>query len=179
MGLWSEVAEKETPGEEKAKEEAKMETIRPASGQAYPEREATLSEGLTVEGKIEGSGRLCIACNFKGEIQLKGHLRVGSKAHVNGEVKAENITIEGVVEANVTSSGEVKLLNNAQLIGDLKAKSLVVASGARMRGKVEFGWEQHERPKLEIKKPKKAPVSPGPNGPEITDSANSGKRTLD
>jgi len=30
------------------------------------------------------------------------------------------------------------------LIGDLKAGSLTVAAGSKMRGKVEFGWKEGE-----------------------------------
>ncbi|POA63936.1 cell shape determination protein CcmA, partial [Pseudomonas sp. DP16D-R1] len=35
----------------------------------------------------------------------------------------------------------VELQKTAVLTGDLKAASLVVAGGSRMRGQVEFGWE--------------------------------------
>ena len=35
--------------------------------------------------------------------------------------------------------------------GDVKAGSLTVAAGSRMRGQVEFGWEGESRTKAETK----------------------------
>ena len=35
--------------------------------------------------------------------------------------------------------------------GDVKAGSLTVAAGSRMRGQVEFGWEGETRSKVETK----------------------------
>jgi cytoskeletal protein CcmA (bactofilin family) len=37
----------------------------------------------------------------------------------------------------------VELLATGVLTGDLSADSLIVAAGSRMRGKVEFGWENN------------------------------------
>ena len=37
------------------------------------------------------------------------------------------------------------------LIGDLKAGSLVVAAGSRMRGQVEFGWDEKNAQKSAVK----------------------------
>jgi len=37
------------------------------------------------------------------------------------------------------------------LIGDLKAGSLTVAAGSRMRGQVEFGWEDKGALKSAVK----------------------------
>jgi cytoskeletal protein CcmA (bactofilin family) len=35
----------------------------------------------------------------------------------------------------------VDLLQSGVVVGDIKAGSLTVAAGARMRGQAEFGWE--------------------------------------
>jgi hypothetical protein len=38
----------------------------------------------------------------------------------------------------------VEFKETGTLIGDLKAGSLAVAAGSKMRGKVEFGWKEGE-----------------------------------
>jgi hypothetical protein len=38
----------------------------------------------------------------------------------------------------------VEFKESGTLVGDLKAGSLIVAAGSRMRGKVEFGWKEGE-----------------------------------
>ena len=104
-------------------------------------KESFISTGLTIEGKIVGHGSVRIAGQFQGELQVHGDLSIESGAQVTGEIHADTITIEGTIQGNVNASSEVKLLESGQIIGDLKAKTLTVAAGARMRGKVEFGWE--------------------------------------
>jgi len=42
----------------------------------------------------------------------------------------------------------VELSESGVLTGDLKASSLTVAAGSRMRGKVEFGWDKGEAQKV-------------------------------
>jgi cytoskeletal protein CcmA (bactofilin family) len=58
------------------------------------------------------------------------------------------VTIGGELEGNVIASAQVKLLESGQLIGDLKATTLTVAAGSRMRGHVEFGWSESETAKF-------------------------------
>ena len=51
------------------------------------------------------------------------------------------VTIAGELEGNVEEASHVDLLQTGVVIGDLKAGSLTVAAGARMRGQAEFGWD--------------------------------------
>ena len=41
-----------------------------------------------------------------------------------------------------TFAARVELLDTGVLAGDVKAGSLTVAAGSRMRGQVEFGWAE-------------------------------------
>ncbi|EQD66794.1 protein containing DUF583 [mine drainage metagenome] len=41
---------------------------------------------------------------------------------------------------NIVEAQQVDLREGGRIEGDIKAGSFTVASGARMRGKVEFGW---------------------------------------
>jgi cytoskeletal protein CcmA (bactofilin family) len=56
-------------------------------------------------------------------------------------VHADKVTIAGELEGNVEVASHVELLPTGAVIGDLKAGSLTVAVGARMRGHAEFGWD--------------------------------------
>jgi cytoskeletal protein CcmA (bactofilin family) len=107
-------------------------------------QESVLGLGVTIEGKIEGSCDVRIAGNFKGEIQIKGNLHIQKGAHLTAKINAETITIEGELEGTVVASGQVTLAESGQVIGDLKAKTFAVAAGSRMRGNVEFGWNDAE-----------------------------------
>ena len=104
-------------------------------------KESLIAADLTIEGKIEGAGHVRIAGKFKGDVNVQGDLTVEHGAKVNGEVRAKKVIIAGELEGNIDAASRVELLDSGVMIGDLKAGSLTVAAGSRMRGNVEFGWD--------------------------------------
>lgn len=124
------------------------ETVLPSARSAV-DKDSVIGPGLVIEGKIEGEGDIHIAGSFKGDVRVKGDLSVDAGARVSAEISADNVIVGGQVEGNINASTQVKLLVSGQLVGDLKAKSLTVAAGSRMRGRVEFGWDEQEARKIE------------------------------
>ncbi len=106
--------------------------------------ESILAAGLTIEGKIEGNGNIRVAGRFKGNVNVKGELTIEPGAAIDGEVKADTVYVGGEVRGHIISKSRVELKESGTLIGDLKAGSLTVAAGSKMRGKVEFGWKEGE-----------------------------------
>lgn len=102
--------------------------------------ESVLTNELTIEGKIEGSGNVRIAGKFKGEVNVQGNLVIEQGAVVTANVRAQTITIAGQLEGNIEGAMRVELLESGVLTGDVMADSLTVAAGSRMRGKADFGW---------------------------------------
>jgi len=115
----------------------------PAAVSGKPKAESLIAPDITIEGKIEGAGHVRIAGNFKGDINVRGDLTIEPGAKVTGSVRAEKVTIAGELVGNVESAVHVELLQSGALAGDLKAGSLSVAAGSRMRGQVEFGWDDN------------------------------------
>lgn len=105
-------------------------------------KESLIAADLTIEGKIEGVGHIRIAGKFKGDVNVQGDLTIESGAKLNGGVRAKKVMIAGELEGNIESASRVELLASGVLIGDVKAGSLTVAAGSRMRGQAEFGWEE-------------------------------------
>jgi cytoskeletal protein CcmA (bactofilin family) len=103
-------------------------------------KESVITDELTIEGKIEGSGNVRIAGKFKGEVNVQGNLVIEQGAMVTANVRAATITIAGTLEGNIEGAARVELLESGVLTGDVMADSLTVAAGSRMRGKAEFGW---------------------------------------
>jgi len=106
--------------------------------------ESILAAGLTIEGKIEGSGNVRVAGRFKGNVNVKGELTIEPGASIDGEIKADTVLVGGEVHGHIISTSRVEFKESGTLIGDLKAGSLTVAAGSKMRGKVEFGWKEGE-----------------------------------
>ncbi|MET0327271.1 MAG: polymer-forming cytoskeletal protein [Luteimonas sp.] len=103
-------------------------------------KESIIAADLTIEGKIEGSGDVRIAGRFKGDVNVQGNLTIEQGAKLNGGVRAKQVLVSGELEGNIESASLVELRDSAVLVGDLKAGSLTVASGSKIRGHIECGW---------------------------------------
>lgn len=113
----------------------------PATATTPAMNESLIAADLTIEGKIEGAGHIRIAGKFKGDVNVQGDLTIETGAKLSGGVRAKKVVIAGELEGNIESASRVELLASGVLIGDVKAGSLTVAAGSRMRGQAEFGWD--------------------------------------
>jgi cytoskeletal protein CcmA (bactofilin family) len=122
----------------------RMEDIRPMVTTAHKSSESILAAGLTIEGKIECSGNIRVAGRFQGNVKVTGELTIEPGASIDGEVTADTVLVGGEVQGLIVAASRVEFKESGVLIGDLKAGSLTVAAGSKMRGKVEFGWKEGE-----------------------------------
>ncbi len=146
------VARFDTPAAEPKPEFVPTASAMTASTTAHAPRDKAQSESviapdITIEGKIEGAGHVRIAGRFKGDVIVQGNLSIDSGAHVTGSVRADKVSIAGELVGNIETASHVELMQTGALTGDLKAKSLAVAAGSRMRGQADFGWNDAETPK--------------------------------
>jgi cytoskeletal protein CcmA (bactofilin family) len=109
-------------------------------------KESIIASGLSIEGKIIGSGHVRVAGKFKGDIQVEGNLHIDSGAKVEGQVRASEVLVSGELQGNIESAKRVELQQGGTITGDVKAGSLTVAAGSRMRGSVDFGFDEGARP---------------------------------
>jgi cytoskeletal protein CcmA (bactofilin family) len=83
-----------------------------------------------------------VAGKFKGDVQVDGNLHIDAGAKVEGQVRAHEVIVSGELQGNIESAKRVELQQGGAINGDVKAGSLTVATGSKMRGTVEFGWEE-------------------------------------
>jgi cytoskeletal protein CcmA (bactofilin family) len=89
-----------------------------------------LTTDVEIKGTIKFEKIMNIDGKFEGElIADHGELIVGKTGTVKANVKVKNATIEGRLDGNVEADEKVELKQNAQLIGDLQAKTLVIEEG--------------------------------------------------
>lgn len=113
----------------------------PARKERTDMKESIIAAGLFIEGKINGNGHVRVAGKFKGDIQVEGNLHIDSGAKVEGQVRASEVIVSGELQGNVESAKRVELQQGGTITGDVKAGSLTVAPGSRMRGAVDFGFD--------------------------------------
>lgn len=110
--------------------------------------ESVIAANLTIEGKIEGSGNVRMAGRFKGDVRIDGNFNIDPGAHLTGQVLAAVVVVGGELQGNIESAKRVDVLEGGVIVGDVKAGSITVAAGSRMRGHVEFGWDDEKKGKL-------------------------------
>lgn len=89
-----------------------------------------LTSDVEIKGTIKFNSIMKIDGKFEGEmITDDGELIVGKTGSIKANVKVKNAIIEGHVDGNVIAFEKVELKKLAQLIGDLKARTLVIEEG--------------------------------------------------
>jgi cytoskeletal protein CcmA (bactofilin family) len=109
--------------------------------------ESVIAANLSIEGKIEGTGNVKIAGRFKGDVRIDGNFSIEPGAHLTGQVLAGIVVVGGELQGNIESAKRVDVLEGGVIVGDVKAGSITVAAGSRMRGHVEFGWAEEKASK--------------------------------
>jgi cytoskeletal protein CcmA (bactofilin family) len=117
---------------------------RPTPKTAVEGGESVIASGLSIEGKIEGAGNVRMAGRFKGDVRIDGNFTMDTGAHLTGQVLAGIVVVGGELQGNIESAKRVDVLEGGVIVGDVKAGSITVAAGSRMRGHVEFGWEDEK-----------------------------------
>jgi cytoskeletal protein CcmA (bactofilin family) len=140
---------------ERAPERSAVDTQSLAARRPTPKTsseggESVIAANLTIEGKIEGSGNVRMAGRFKGDVRIDGNFSIEPGAHLTGQVLAGIVVVGGELQGNIESAKRVDVTEGGVIVGDVKAGSITVAAGSRMRGHVEFGWEE-EKEKVKVK----------------------------
>src|SRR6202451_3551071 len=110
--------------------------------------ESVIAANLTIEGKIEGSGNVKMAGRFKGDVRIDGNFSIEPGAHLTGQVLAGIVVVGGELQGNIESARRVDVLEGGVIVGAVQAGSITVAAGSRMRGDVEFCWDEGKTVKL-------------------------------
>lgn len=123
--------------------------------------ESTIGPNTYIKGDIQGDGGLRVDGVIEGNIELTGNLVVTESAKVRAEIKANNISVAGAIQGNVTAT-RVEIMDTGRVWGDLTVKSLLVNEGAYFRGQTIMPQDL-QPPQLEA--PKQPPARGGGTAP--------------
>lgn len=98
-----------------------------------------LGPTLEIEGEIEGSEDLVIQGKVNGRVVSKKALTIDQSGDVNATVTTEALAVSGRLNGNVEASDKVEIRREGTMIGDIKAPRVVIADGAKFKGRVEMG----------------------------------------
>jgi len=98
-----------------------------------------LTNDVEIKGSLKFTNDLVIDGRIEGEVSSDGSLTVGENACIKGEIRTRSCVVFGKVEGNVTVTDRCELKTTAELVGDVKAKTLSIEEGATFMGKSIVG----------------------------------------
>lgn len=121
-----------------------------------PSSRTVIAVDTTVKGHVTTASDLVIAGQVDGDIESGAAVHVASEgviagditalrvhidagAGVDGEINANDVHIDGRVRGNVAAHGRLALGERAEVIGDVKARTLQVEEGATLQGRCTSG----------------------------------------
>lgn len=93
---------------------------------------SSISAGMTVIGKIAGSGAVKVLGRVEGELHASTVL-IADGAEVEGDVVAEELTVGGRVKGTIRAN-RVRLNSTAIVEGDIFHRSLAIEENAKFEG---------------------------------------------
>ena len=95
-----------------------------------------IAENTTVVGDIETRGPLMVSGNVQGNGKIGGTLSVGKTANWEGDITARQAVLAGKVTGKVVIEDKLEVSASAVISGEIVAKVLAIANGARIEGEV-------------------------------------------
>jgi cytoskeletal protein CcmA (bactofilin family) len=95
-----------------------------------------ISESTTVIGDVETRGPLMVSGQVKGNGRIGGTLSVSKSAHWEGDISARQAVLAGRVTGKIVIEDKLEISSSAVIQGEIIAKVLAIANGARIEGEV-------------------------------------------
>lgn len=95
-----------------------------------------ISESTTVVGDIETRGPLMVSGHVRGDGRIGGTLSVSKAAHWEGDITARQAVLAGKVTGKIIIEEKLEISASAVITGEIVAKVLAIANGARIEGEV-------------------------------------------
>jgi cytoskeletal protein CcmA (bactofilin family) len=97
--------------------------------------DTTISENTSICGELKCDGNLRIEGLVEGTIECAGNVIIGVKATVRADIRARNVSVQGVVEGGIDGD-RVEVLTGGRVEGDVTVVDLLLDEGGVVRGHV-------------------------------------------
>ena len=115
-----------------------------------------ISADLSIEGNLNSAREIQVDGVVNGDIRCKA-LIVGVKGSVVGEVVAQTVRMHGAVKGMIRAKS-VFLASTARMSGDVEHESLAIEPGAYMEGHCKRITETTVAPVVDVAKPMDRPM---------------------
>ncbi len=100
--------------------------------------------GARFEGTLCWRGAVRVEGRLTGDCLGRGALEIGPEARVEADVAVDHLVVAGHLEGDASARLKIELKEGAVVVGDLRAPVVVLADGARLRGRLQITPEGPE-----------------------------------
>lgn len=93
-----------------------------------------IAEGTCIIGGISTKGTVHIDGKFEGVILEADIISIGSKGEVIGDIKANNLVVNGLFDGKIDCN-EVQILAHGKVIGDMMYNHLIIDPDGKFEGR--------------------------------------------
>ena len=93
------------------------------------------------QGTLNVQGSLRVDGTLEGSVDNARHVIVGDGGKIVGDVTAQIVVCGGAIEGNVCAE-MLEVLSKASILGDIRAKKMIVEEGGRIDGRCTIGETQ-------------------------------------
>ena len=101
-----------------------------------------IGRGTTIDGNIKTESSIRVDGTIKGKLICKNTVTVGDGGRIEGDVQAVNAIIGGHIKGKIIVSEKLVLESKSSLVGELKAKKLIIDEGSVFEGTSDMGISQ-------------------------------------
>jgi cytoskeletal protein CcmA (bactofilin family) len=95
-----------------------------------------IAESTTIVGDVETRGPLMVSGRVQGNGRIGGTLSVSKSARWQGDISARQAVLAGHVIGKIVVEDKLEISASAVIQGEIVAKILAIANGARIEGEV-------------------------------------------
>jgi len=105
----------------------------------------TIAPDIRIEGHIRGKEHLEIEGSLKGTAEIRDHdFYLGQKGRAEGRFMAKNMRISGKLRGTLEAEDHVEFTQEADFLGEIKAKRISIEDGAYFKGGIEIYREPEQ-----------------------------------
>ena len=100
---------------------------------------AMIGPTIKIKGDVTGDEDLIIDGTLDGSIELSGHdLTVGPSGHVQANLTAKTVKVEGQITGDITGSEKVIVTKSGRVQGNIVAPRVTLEDGAKFKGSIDM-----------------------------------------
>ena len=97
--------------------------------------DTVIGTSIKIEGDLVSNGSITVEGEVVGTLKTEKTLKIGEKAKVVADVKAQEAYVSGQIQGNVLVTDRLELSSTAEVNGDIQASTLIIAAGAVFNGR--------------------------------------------